>query len=130
MMPTRTKPMYTATINVVGHSSTTFADGAQRSIKVVQQRKCPRHWSPLSCCLRFLSAILFTVVTLPQQLGVQRRERLQSELASGVNNFFTMHRKMKPNWPVAKTEADLKESGKSFLAKRLAAAFREPRPGN
>lgn len=70
------------------------------------------------------------VVALPQQLGVQRRERLQSELASGVNHFFTMHRKMKPSRPVAKTEADLKESGKNHLAKRLAAAFREPSPGN
>ena len=53
--------------------------------------------------------------------GVQRRERLQSELASGSSNFFLtvsqqMHRRMFPSKPVPKTESDLAGSGISLLS--------------
>ena len=53
--------------------------------------------------------------------GVQRRERPQSELASGSSAFFLtvaqqMHRRMFPSRPVPKTESDIKGSGISLLA--------------
>ena len=53
--------------------------------------------------------------------GAQRRERLQSELASGSSAFFLtvaqqMHRRMFPSKPVRKTEADIRGSGISLLA--------------
>ena len=53
--------------------------------------------------------------------GVQRRERLQNELASGSSNFFLtvsqqMHRRMFPSRPVPKTQADLSSAGISLLS--------------
>ena len=52
--------------------------------------------------------------------GVQRRERLQSELAIGTSNFFMqvqqqMHRRLHPSKPVPRTDADLQASNVSML---------------
>ena len=52
--------------------------------------------------------------------GVQKRERLQSELANGQSQFFVqvmqqMHRRLNPARPVPLTEDDLAASGISML---------------
>ena len=52
--------------------------------------------------------------------GVQRRERLQGELAAGSSCFFMqvqqqMHRRLHPSKPIPKTDADLAASGVSML---------------
>ena len=53
--------------------------------------------------------------------GVQKRERLQSELANGQSQFFVqvmqqMHRKLNPARPVPTSEEDLASSGISMLS--------------
>ena len=52
--------------------------------------------------------------------GVQRREKMQGELAAGTSQYFMqmmqqMHRRMYPSKQVPKTEEDLKGSGLSML---------------
>ena len=52
--------------------------------------------------------------------GVQRREKLQNELALGTSNFFLavlqqIHRKLHPGRPVPKTMAELQGAGVSIL---------------
>lgn len=52
--------------------------------------------------------------------GVQRRERLQSELAAGTSNFFLqvlgqMHRRMRPARPPPRSLVELQGSGLSML---------------
>ena len=53
--------------------------------------------------------------------GVQKRERLQSELANGQSQFFVqvmqqMHRRLNPARPVPASEEDLASSGISMLS--------------
>ena len=53
--------------------------------------------------------------------GVQKREKLQSELANGQSQFFVqvmqqMHRRLNPARPVPMTEEDLTASGISMLS--------------
>lgn len=52
--------------------------------------------------------------------GVQRREKLQNELAGGTSNFFQLllqqlHRRMFPSRPMPQTEEGFKNSGVSLL---------------
>lgn len=95
MMPTRTKPMYTATINVGGHSSTTLADGAKRSIKVVQQRKCPH-----GTCRPFRVVFGFFQRFSSWWWHFLNNSGFREENASRANShqaqaiFLTMHRKI------------------------------------
>ena len=52
--------------------------------------------------------------------GVQRREKLQSELQAGASNFYMLllqqlHRKMYPSRAIPKTEEDFQTANLSFL---------------